>query len=418
MAKALGVSPGLFLLGGDWCNLKCTRYKGAKSGGWLCETAKIPVANRIFSRWVGVTLAFAITMAAGFALLRFWQPSIIEFSTIESTSLQPNTRAQQIAVIYNSRDSLSKEIAHYYQSRRNVPPENVIAVSFDPDLQTLPVEIFQAIKQKVDAQTPSHVQFYALAWAKTVRVECMSITSAFAFGFIPGPGDGSCQNTCALGQMNPYASGLITQPWQQLNMRPTMMLAAHSLADAKALIDRGIEADGHLLASSSDSARAYLLSTSDSHRNVRRVDFPRAHMLLSSSIPVDIISAYHIENRTDVMFYFTGVKNVAGLSTLGFAPGAIADHLTSFGGLPLVESGKKPIKNNQMSAMEWLQAGATGSYGTVVEPCNHLQKFPQPSVVMDHYLRGDSLIEAYWKSVKAPGQGVFIGEPLARPYGI
>ena len=71
-----------------------------------------------------------------------------------------------------------------------------------------------------------------------------------------------------------------------------------------------------------------------------------------------------------------------------------------------------------MSAMEWLQAGATGSYGTVVEPCNHLQKFPQPSVVMDHYLRGDSLIEAYWKSVKAPGQGVFIGEPLARPYGI
>jgi hypothetical protein len=27
------------------------------------------------------------------------------------------------------------------------------------------------------------------------------------------------------------------------------------------------------------------------------------------------------------------------------------------------------------------------------------------------------LIEAYWKSVLMPGQGVFIGEPLARPYG-
>ena len=25
-------------------------------------------------------------------------------------------------------------------------------------------------------------------------------------------------------------------------------------------------------------------------------------------------------------------------------------------------------------------------------------------------------IEAYWKSVAWPGQGVFIGEPLARPY--
>jgi hypothetical protein len=34
-----------------------------------------------------------------------------------------------------------------------------------------------------------------------------------------------------------------------------------------------------------------------------------------------------------------------------------------------------------------------------------------------HYLAGETLIESYWKSVEMPGQGVFIGEPLARPYG-
>jgi xylose isomerase len=27
------------------------------------------------------------------------------------------------------------------------------------------------------------------------------------------------------------------------------------------------------------------------------------------------------------------------------------------------------------------------------------------------------LIEAYWKSVAWPGQGLFVGEPLARPWG-
>jgi hypothetical protein len=27
------------------------------------------------------------------------------------------------------------------------------------------------------------------------------------------------------------------------------------------------------------------------------------------------------------------------------------------------------------------------------------------------------VLEAYWKSVHAPGEGVFIGEPLARPFG-
>jgi uncharacterized protein (TIGR03790 family) len=69
-----------------------------------------------------------------------------------------------------------------------------------------------------------------------------------------------------------------------------------------------------------------------------------------------------------------------------------------------------------MSALRWLEAGATGSYGTVVEPCNFLAKFPNPSLLLTYYRRGDTLIEAYWRSVAMPGQGVFIGEPLARPW--
>jgi hypothetical protein len=53
----------------------------------------------------------------------------------------------------------------------------------------------------------------------------------------------------------------------------------------------------------------------------------------------------------------------------------------------------------------------------VLEPCNFPQKFPNPGIVMSYYLQGDRLIEAYWKSVEQPGQGIFIGEPLARPFG-
>jgi uncharacterized protein (TIGR03790 family) len=86
----------------------------------------------------------------------------------------------------------------------------------------------------------------------------------------------------------------------------------------------------------------------------------------------------------------------------------VADHLTSFGGM-LTDS-------PQMSSLRWLDGGATGSYGTVVEPCNFLGKFPNVAVLMAHYLAGDTLIEAYWKSVQMPGQGLFIGEPLAAPF--
>jgi hypothetical protein len=35
---------------------------------------------------------------------------------------------------------------------------------------------------------------------------------------------------------------------------------------------------------------------------------------------------------------------------------------------------------------------------------------------MRHYLSGDTLVEAYWKSVLMPSQGLFIGEPLAAPF--
>ena len=35
---------------------------------------------------------------------------------------------------------------------------------------------------------------------------------------------------------------------------------------------------------------------------------------------------------------------------------------------------------------------------------------------MRRYLQGETLLEAYWKSVAWPGQGIFIGEPLAAPF--
>jgi hypothetical protein len=61
-------------------------------------------------------------------------------------------------------------------------------------------------------------------------------------------------------------------------------------------------------------------------------------------------------------------------------------------------------------------ADLTASYGTVSEPCNYWQKFPHPGVLLRHYLAGETAIEAYWKSLAWPMQGVVIGEPLAAPY--
>jgi hypothetical protein len=62
-----------------------------------------------------------------------------------------------------------------------------------------------------------------------------------------------------------------------------------------------------------------------------------------------------------------------------------------------------------------LNAGAAGSYGTIVEPCNYLQKFPDP-LVFFYQTRGFSLAEAYYLSILNPYQGLIVGEPLSAPF--
>ena len=71
--------------------------------------------------------------------------------------------------------------------------------------------------------------------------------------------------------------------------------------------------------------------------------------------------------------------------------------------------------NDQTTLLAFLNAGACGSYGTVVEPCNCLQKFPSPQ---DYFYqsRGFSLAECYYKSLANPYQGLIVGEPLAAPF--
>jgi uncharacterized protein (TIGR03790 family) len=309
--------------------------------------------------------------------------------------------AKHLAVIINTSDPLSVQVGEYYAAQRRISFQNIIRVAFPPGQTVLSRQEFEEIKQVVDKKALPVVQAYALTWAAPYRVECMSITSAFAFGYDPA----FCEPGCKPTRPSPYFNSRAKLPFSQLAMRPSMSIAATSFAQAKALIDRGVKADGQFPAGA-----AYLLSTSDSARNVRSPFYPAVQRVVDGRIPVFVLKRDSLKYVTDILFYFTGMYAVDGLQTLQFVPGALADHLTSSGG-QLTDQG-----TGQMSALRWLEAGATGSYGAVVEPCNLTQKFPNPALVAANYLNGDTLIEAYWKSVAMPGQGVFIGEPLATPF--
>jgi uncharacterized protein (TIGR03790 family) len=305
----------------------------------------------------------------------------------------------ELGVVVNVDDPQSVAVAAYYAERRGIPAANIVRLGLGSPRKALSPAAFERARGELIVRMPVSVQALAITWTYPYRVGCMSLTTAFALGY----GTRHCAEGCRPIAPNPYYDATSDRPFADLQVRPTMMLAAASVDDAKHLIDRGVRSDG-----SQPAGRAYLVMTSDRARSSRAPRFPAVRDALGARLPVVLAATDGIRGRDDVMFYFTGATHVPWLDTLRFLPGALADHLTSQGG--------RLEGTGQMSALRWLEAGATASYGTVVEPCNFPQKFPDPGIAMRHYLDGDTAVEAYWKSVVWPGQGLFIGEPLARPY--
>lgn len=325
-----------------------------------------------------------------------------------STMLGPN----ELAVLVAEGDPLSEAIARAYVAARGVPEGNIVRLPIAPGSDSISATDFASLKAQLDSRLPAHTQALLVTWNQPSRVTgacAMGITSALALGY-DTRWCGGCNRT----QASPLYDSASRRPWTDHRVRPAMMLGATTLEQAQALINRGVAADG-LMRRTGASGTGVLLRTSDAARSVRWPDF-----LLAAATPVAGVSLRYQDNQggtgsnvasnlDGLMFYFTGLAQVPLAASNHWLPGAAADSLTSFAGL-------LPGANGQMPATAWLSAGATASFGTVEEPCNYTQKFPQASVLIGHYQRGETLIEAYWKSVQWPGQGLFVGEPLARPW--
>ncbi len=111
-----------------------------------------------------------------------------------------------------------------------------------------------------------------------------------------------------------------------------------------------------------------------------------------------------------------GVENVMGIlcgsekvdpSSIGsFAPGAMAEHLTSW---------SAEFQKPQTKCTAWLEAGATATAGAVVEPYANPAKFPAARF-FEHYASGCTALESFYQSIACPLQILLLGDPLAKPY--
>jgi uncharacterized protein (TIGR03790 family) len=348
-------------------------------------------------------------------------------SAVVATLFVPRSSIQssELAILINDNDPQSVEIAEYYQRARKIPDRNMVHLNFDQSKiypgftsnQGIDPADFAALKAQVDATVGPEIQAFLISWSRPFRIARFnyyftnySITSAFTYGV---DANYLINDGCSLGPVNPYYDSKSTKPHADFGIRPAMMLAGVNATNVKATIDKGLKADRNL-----PKGDGWFVRTADSVRSAPRYQDFQTTVQNWNRIEALRLTYYdylanggrsEVKNARDILFYETGIANVASLSTNTYVPGALADHLTSGGG--------DLFGTAQMSALRWLEAGVTASYGTVTEPCAYAEKFPAASVLVKNYFVGNTSLEAYTKSVRRVSQGVFVGDPLARPFG-
>ena len=179
----------------------------------------------------------------------------------------------------------------------------------------------------------------------------------------------------------------------------------NSVREAIESLQRSAAADG-----TSPQGTVYYLQNGDVRSTTRQWGFrPAAKKLVSLGVRAEVIEGVLPEQKADVAGAMLGAAQFDWKSCGStLLPGAICEHLTSFGGFLHEAGGQTPIS-------ELIRAGAAGSSGTVTEPYAIQDKFPTPFLHV-YYASGCSLAEAFYQSVRGPYQLLILGDPLCRPW--
>ncbi|HWX18859.1 MAG TPA: TIGR03790 family protein [Candidatus Binatia bacterium] len=325
-----------------------------------------------------------------------------------------------VLVVVNQTSTNSLQLGNYYCERRQVPPQNVLRINWtgDPlmwDISAFATNLYNPLLAMLAGrQLTNQIDYVAvcmdipyLITTTTNIYNNNSSSSALFYGWKPDPNP-PC--SMALGSTNLYAGTedifrSIPPTGAGSNSFLSVMMTSSNLALAKRIVDSGVSSD-----SSFPTQTVYLAKSSDVDRNVRYVLFDNAifDARLRGNYSMQQTNVFSIYGFGNILGFESGAYSYT-VGGVAFAPGGLADNLTSYGGLFLTDN------SGHLSILSLLAAGASGSYGTLSEPCNYLEKFPSPEVYF-YQARGFTLAECYYQSLTNPYQGVLVGEPLAAPF--
>ncbi len=181
--------------------------------------------------------------------------------------------------------------------------------------------------------------------------------------------------------------------------------AGTTLAEAVAALKRSAPADY-----THPQGGFYFSLTGDVRTTTRQWGYVSAvDDLQQLGFTAEVVPAVLPKGKTDILGIQFGTANYSWASSgCELLPGALADNLTSMGGVMKGGGG-------QTTLSEMVRAGAAGSSGTVTEPYALQEKFPHAQMYVA-YARGASLAEAFYSYVTGPYQLLIVGDPLCQPF--
>ena len=112
-----------------------------------------------------IPILFAMSLSISSSAITFELPSLLG--------------PENVGIVVNDLDPMSVVVGEYYRQQRQIPAENVFHIKLPTGPAISKADFFGA-KTTIDLHASRDVQVLALTWSAPYRVECMSITTAFA----------------------------------------------------------------------------------------------------------------------------------------------------------------------------------------------------------------------------------------------
>jgi len=339
----------------------------------------------------------------------------------------------QVAVLVNNNSQASKKAANFFTGLHGVPSGNVIYLDlpetmFSGRFECAPEEFKQHIYDpalKTIQERGLNAQI--LAWVYSVDFPIRIVTSAndrqqmSIMGLTLLRGEVPDVEQVEKSQiLSPLFAGPMKEGGQKLPPRalavwrgglknkmplPSMMLGYIGKKGTDMDTVLRCIADGVRARQSGKNPRILLVKTDDEKRSGPRewqfADVKAEVAVRGGSV---VITTNQAPAQTNLMGVMTGAENVTPSNFGTFAPGAMAEHFTSW---------SAQFQKRQSKCTEWLTAGATVTAGMVTEPYNAWTKFPHARFYA-HYASGCTALESFYQALLSPVQVLLLGNPLSQ----